>query len=81
VIQSIPGDHDLLVRIDEQVKALRSDFMAERSAAVSRGEGHDRELKDIRRDVESLRMSRVQLYAIAATLSAIISVVMKVFWR
>ena len=81
VIQSIPGDHDLLVRIDEQLKSLRDDFVGERNAAIARGQALDTELKDIRRDVESLRTSRTQLYAVAATLSFLISMAIKIFWK
>lgn len=81
VIQSTPGDHDLLVRIDEQLKALRSDFIGERQSAIGRDSARGAEIAEIRRDVESLRVSRAQVYAIAATLSLLVSIALKLFWR
>lgn len=74
-------DHDLLVRIDEQLKGLRLAF-----------DKKDLELEAYKRDtaakitgletiVDNLRTSRAQFYAIAATLSFIIGVVIRIFWK
>jgi hypothetical protein len=63
-------DHDLLIRIDQRVLQI----------AVSI-EDHEKEIKKIGDDVDSLRTSRAQFYAIAATLSTVIGVLIKVFWK
>jgi len=84
-------DHDLLVRIDEQMKQMRLAFDVERLAIVARAVKQDSDFEAYKRDtalhlkntddnVESLRMSRAQFYAIAATISALIGIVIKVFW-
>jgi hypothetical protein len=63
-------DHDLLVRIDEQVKNLRVSV----EAAISR-------IAIMERNVNSLQMSRVQLLAISGTVSTAIALLMKLFWK
>jgi hypothetical protein len=64
------ADHDLLVRIDEQVKNLRVSI----EAAITR-------IAAMERNVNSLQMSRVQLLAISGTLSTAIALLMKLFWK
>jgi hypothetical protein len=75
------SDRDLLIRIDEQVKGLRGGFEAERLAVNVRATKHEFDLDKIRADVDSLRTSRTQFYAVAATISFIISLVIRVFWK
>jgi hypothetical protein len=85
-------DHDLLVRIDEQVKQMRIGFDLERSANIARAIKLDSEfdtykrdtaerIKGAENDIESLRMSRAQFYAISGTIAALISILIKVFWK
>jgi hypothetical protein len=72
---------ELLIRIDEQVKALRIGFDTERIAVSARAGKHEIDLDKIRTDVEGLRTSRAQFYAIAATLSTVIGILIRVFWK
>jgi hypothetical protein len=85
-------DHDLLVRIDEQVKQMRISFDAERIASTARASKQDVDFETYKRDmaarlgvavadIESLRMSRAQFYAITATISFVIGTLIKLFWR
>lgn len=75
------GDHDLLVRIDEKLRNLKDGFEAERVAQNLKLARTDTEIEKIRLDVDSLRTTRAQFYAIAATISFGISVLVKVFWH
>jgi hypothetical protein len=75
------NDHDLLVRIDEQVKSLRTGFDTDRIAMNARASKNETDLAAVRKDVDDLATSRAQFYAIAVTLSTVISVLVKVFWR
>jgi hypothetical protein len=92
----VQGDHDLLVRIDEQLKGLRTDFVGERAAAFVRSQKHDSDLKEVslrfenylevvNGEVDSLRTSRTQFIAIASTmqlmLSALVATLIKIFWK
>lgn len=91
MMDQMQTDHDLLVRIDEQVKQMRLAFDMERVAIVARAAKQDGDFEVYKRDtaqrfkdneesIESLRMSRAQFYAIAATISALIGILIKVFW-
>lgn len=75
------NDHDLLVRIDEQVKQLRTGFDAERMMATVRATKQDADLQVVKDEVDDLRVSRAQMYAIAATISVCASIVIKLLWH
>ncbi len=68
------SDHDLLVRIDEQVKQMRASADAERLSTASR-------LSTAETDIVSLRMSRAQFFAITTTISFLMAILIKVFWK
>jgi hypothetical protein len=74
-------DHDLLVRIDERFQQLLIRLDAETAATSVRTTGHESDLKALRTDVDGLRTSRAQFYAVAATISFVISLLIKVFWK
>jgi hypothetical protein len=82
-------DRDLLIRIDERVRQLVTTIGLDRIAADARALRHEVELEKlrtvdlekIRTDVEGLRTSRAQFYAIAATLSTVIGILIRVFWK
>ena len=67
------SDHDLLVRIDEQMKYIRIDLDLFKRDIVCRIEAAEKAISD-------LRISRAQLYAIAATISTLICLLIKIFW-
>ena len=86
------SDHDLIVRIDEKVKTISYMIESDRTNSVARDTKRENEmsnfktyveaqLKEIREENESLRMSRAQFFAIAATLSFLFSVGIKLFWK
>jgi hypothetical protein len=90
--QGSQSDHDLLVRIDEQVKQMRISFDQDRIATRERAIKQDADLELYKREVadriqsteeeiSSLKMSRAQFYAISGTIAFIISVLIKVFWK
>jgi hypothetical protein len=75
------ADRDLLVRIEEQVKQLRIDFSADRIAVNERSKEYERNLEKVRIDVDALRTWRAQLYAVQATITVVISLLFRVFWK
>jgi hypothetical protein len=86
------ADHDLLVRIDEQLKQMRLSYESDKLAhSVKIGEVDTRitkmeaaQVKRIDRmeeDLKRLNISRAQLYAIAGTVSAVFSLLIKIFWK
>lgn len=78
--QQIQGDHDLLIRIDEKLSGMAADFAIERSATLARAVKQDSDMKEMKKDIDSLRQTRAQFYAVAAAISFIISLLIKVFW-
>jgi len=75
------SDHDLLVRIDEQMKQLRTALDVERVSATARETKQDVRIDHAEKDIESLRISRAQFYAVSATIAAIVTTLLKVFWK
>lgn len=75
------SDHDLLIRISEQVSQMRLSLEADRSNWNSRIAAQDVKIDLVEKDVESLRVSRATIYGMTVALSAIISVLLKVFWK
>jgi hypothetical protein len=75
------SDRELLIRIDEKLKALQAGFEAERSAAAVRQAKYDSDLEKLRLEVDSLRTSRAQFVGAATTLSFLVSILVKVFWH
>lgn len=67
-------DHDLLVRIDERVLQLTAAYNL-------RAVTQDQEMKELRADVDGLRTSRAQFYAVAGVISFAISLLIRLFWR
>lgn len=66
-------DHDLLVRIDERMEHIRVDLDLFKRDILTRIESAEKAISD-------LRISRAQLYAIAATISTVTGLLIKVFW-
>ena len=79
--EHVSSSRELLIRIDEQVKGLRIGFDDERRANNIRASKHEDDIDTLRKDVDSLRTSRAQFYAIAATFSFLISLLIRVFWK
>lgn len=75
------SDHDILIRISEQVSGLRLSLESDRTSWNLRASKHESELKDLEKEVESLRISRATLYGMTVALSAIVSTLIKVFWK
>lgn len=90
-METTTNDHDLLVRIDEQVKQMRISFETERLASATRASRLDddlaahkretrKELDDQNDEINSLKTSRAQFYAVATALSFVASMIVKMFW-
>lgn len=79
-MDQVSNDHDLLIRIDEKINNMLVDIAVERTSNSARQLKQETEYKVLRTDVDSLRMSRAQFYAIASTLSFLISLIVKIFW-
>jgi hypothetical protein len=75
------SDHDLLIRISEQIVQIRLSLDADRAEAQRRESERDAEVKDMKRDLDSLRLSRATVYGGAAALSGAISLVTRMFWK
>ncbi len=74
-------DHDLLVRIDERIKNWIIRIDGELFSTNARHAKHDEDIKALRTDVDALIRAKVQIYAVAATSSCVVSMLIKVFWK
>jgi hypothetical protein len=75
------NDHDLLIRIDQQVKQLLVGIELERASVNARATKIEAEVDVLRSEVSSLRTTRAQFYTFAGTISFVISLLVKVFWK
>jgi hypothetical protein len=76
-----PQGIELLIRIDERVKQLGQSLDSDRAAWNSRANRQESEMAGMRRELDSLRLSRATFYGGAAVLSTVISIGVKVFLR
>jgi hypothetical protein len=74
-------DHSLLVRIDERLQQWILRVDADLMASNTRHTTHDEDIKSLRVDVNMLIRAKVQIYAVAATSSCLVSLLIKVFWK
>lgn len=74
-------DHDLLTRIDERVNLMLTAALKRDTEFENYRRETSERIKKAEDDIESLRISRAQLCAIAATVSFIIAAIVKVFWK
>ena len=75
------SDRDLLVRIDERVRGLADDMREHRAEANERERERDAEMKDVRSQLDSLRLSRAKVYGGAAALSVVSSLAQRLLWK
>jgi hypothetical protein len=75
------ADHDLLIRISEQIAQMRSTLEFDRAAWNVRFAMQDTAMADMRKDLDSLRLSRATLYGVATAVSILSSFIQRVFWK
>jgi hypothetical protein len=75
------SDHDLLIRISEQIAQFRLSLETYRIEWNTRATRYEAELAEVKKDVESLRISRATIYGMSAALTCIITGILKVFWK
>ena len=86
------SDHDLLVRIDEQVKQMRVTLETDRKTAGERAVKVDADFEVYKReiaarmkinedDVNDLKTSRAKFYAVSGTIATLVSLIIKIFWK
>jgi hypothetical protein len=67
-------DHDLLVRIDERVSQMQFNLGAELGR-------QDTRMKNVESQVDSLRISRAEMYGYTSAISAVVGILIKFFWH
>jgi hypothetical protein len=75
------SDHDTLIRMSERILLMGIGLEADRAARNARDAKFDTQIRDVETEVESLRLSRAWFYGAAAGMSALISALIKVFWK
>ena len=75
------ADHDLLIRISEQIAQMRSTLDLDRAAWIGRFATQDKTIADMRTELDSLRLSRATLYGFASAVSILSTVIQRVFWK
>lgn len=79
--QNIDSLRELLFRIDERVKNLASTIAEDRAEAQRRETERDVEIKDMTKEIDSLRLSRATVYGGAFGISIISTAIQRMFWR
>jgi hypothetical protein len=75
LLARIAIDHDVLVRIDERLKQLLEKATQQESGFNAYKAETEKQLRQHEIDIQSLRTSRAQFYAVTATVSFLSSLV------
>jgi hypothetical protein len=72
---------DRIVRIDERVRQLVVNDEKRDIYLIELRKDHAADFAEMRKDIDSLRLSRATFYGMSVALSAIISALIRVFWK
>jgi hypothetical protein len=75
------SDHDLLIRISEQIAQMRATLEFDRAAWNVRFAMQDTAMADMRKELDSLNLSRATIYGFAAAVSILSTYIQRVFWK
>jgi hypothetical protein len=74
-------DHDLLIRISEQIAQMRATLEFDRAAWNVRFATQDTAMADMRKELDSLKLSRATIYGFATAVSVLSSYILRMFWK